>query len=74
MTVFHTVSTSTLSYRCRRQLPMPRILCHGKPGQRRSPSAPSRIAASLMRSSLRSTAATVFGSCLNASESIPRMN
>ena len=41
---------------------MPRILCHGKPGHRRSASSPSRIPASLISRSLRSTAATVFGS------------
>ena len=34
ITVFHTISTSTLLYRCRIQLPMPRILRQGKSGQR----------------------------------------
>src|ERR1039458_1492783 len=53
---------------------MPRILCHGKPGHRRSASSPSRTAASLTSRSLRSTAATVFGSSRNASKSIPRTN
>src|ERR1035437_3948660 len=53
---------------------MPRILCHGKPGHSRSASSPSRVAASLMSRSLRSTAATVFGSPLNASKFIPRTN
>src|SRR5271157_1419592 len=53
---------------------MPRILCHGKPGHRRSASSPSRIAASLISRSLRSTAAIVFGSSRNASRSMPRTN
>src|SRR5271157_1037790 len=53
---------------------MPRILCHGKPGHRRSASSPSRIAASLMSRSLRSTAAIVFGSSRKASKSMPCTN
>src|SRR2546425_9266935 len=53
---------------------MPRMLCHGKPGHRRSASSPSRIAASLTSKSLRSTAATVFGSSRNAPKSMPRTN
>jgi hypothetical protein len=49
---------------------MPRILRHGKPGQKCSASSPSRTAASLISRSLRSTAATVFGSSRNASKSM----
>jgi hypothetical protein len=44
VTVFHTVSTSTLSYRCRSEVPILRILCHGRPGQSRSASSPSCLA------------------------------
>ena len=69
-----TVSTSTLSYWCRSQLPMSRMFRHGCPGQSRSASSPKRTAASLMSSILRSTADTVFGSDRNASKSIPAVN
>jgi hypothetical protein len=43
-----------------------------KPGQRVSASSPNRIAASLITSSLRSTAATVLGSSRNVSKSVRR--
>src|SRR5262245_30520124 len=53
---------------------MPRISAHGGPGHRLAASPFSRIAASLTTSSLRSTAAIVFGSLRNASKSIPFVN
>src|ERR1700730_3126386 len=53
---------------------MPRISGHGNPGHSLAASSFSRMAAALITSSLRSTAAIVFMSCRNASKSIPSVN
>lgn len=71
-TVFQIVVKSIRSYACRSWFPIPRISLHGKPGQSRSASSPSRMAALLMICSLRSTAATAIGSDRNACKSARR--
>src|SRR5690349_2410154 len=53
---------------------MPRMSRQGRPGQRVSAWSPSRMAASLMTCSLRSTAATVFGSARNFAWSMASVN
>src|SRR5262245_2279291 len=53
---------------------MPRISAQGGPGHRIAAFSFSRRAASLITSSLRSTAAIVFKSLRNASKSIPSVN
>lgn len=73
-TVLQMTGNSIRSYWCRSQFPMPRMSRQRGPGQRASAAAPSRIAASLIICSLRSTAATVFGSSLNSSRSMPEVN
>ena len=69
-TVFHMTGNSTASYWWRSQLPIPLISAQGGPGQRSSASWPSRIAASLITSSLRSTAAMVLGSSENQADRV----
>lgn len=73
-TISHTLAISTLSYSCRKKLPKTRNCSQGISGHRASPSSPSFRAASLIRSSQRSTASLVFRSCPNPPLSIPRVN